>query len=297
MKRIALFLLTNLAVIVVATVVLQLLGVDNFLAQSGSGLNLTALLIFSAVFGFAGSIISLLMSKKIAKWSAKVRIIEQPANSDEAWLMQTVSGLAQQAGIEMPEVGIFPAQQANAFATGWNKNKALVAVSAGLLQRFGRDEAKAVLGHEIGHVANGDMVTLSLIQGVVNTFVIFLARVVAFGINSFLRDEDGEGLGLLGYYAVVIVTEIVFGIAASTIVMWFSRWREFHADAAGAKLAGRHNMIAALQRLKAETEMPSQMPESLAAFGISSGKRSGIRQLFSSHPPLDERIKALQEAA
>lgn len=295
MKRILLFLLTNIAVIAVASVVLQLLGVEGYLAANGSGLDLTALLIFCAVFGFVGSFISLLLSKPIAKWSAKVKVIDQPSNADEAWLVQTVQGLAQSAGIGMPEVGIFPAQQSNAFATGWNKNKALVAVSSGLLSRFSRDEARAVLGHEIGHVSNGDMVTLTLVQGVVNTFVMFFARVVAYAINSYInRGQSRGGLGI-GYYVTVIVAQIVFGIAASTIVMWFSRWREFHADTAGAKLAGRHHMIAALERLKAETEMPNQLPEALTAFGISEGTRRGLSQLFSSHPPLDDRIKALRE--
>lgn len=294
MKRILLFLLTNIAVIAVASIVLGLLGVDNYLADSGTGLDLTALLIFCAVFGFTGSIISLLMSKPIAKWSAKVKVIKQPANETEAWLLHTVQGLAQSAGIGMPEVGIFPAQQSNAFATGWNKNNALVAVSSGLLSRFSREEAKAVMAHEIGHVANGDMVTLTLIQGVVNTFVMFFARIVGYLVDSYLNRGDNRGGLGIGYYVTVIVAQIVFGIAASAIVMWFSRWREYHADAAGAHLAGRHNMIAALERLKAETQMPNQLPDSLTAFGISEGVRQGFAKLFSSHPPLDERIKALQ---
>jgi heat shock protein HtpX len=297
MKRILLFVLTNIAVIAVASIVLNLLGVDQYLAQSGAGLDLAALLIFSAVFGFTGSIISLLMSKPIAKWSAHVKVINQPTNADEAWLLQAVRGLAQAAGIGMPEVGIFPAEQSNAFATGWNRNKALVAVSSGLLARFDRDEARAVLGHEIGHVANGDMVTLSLIQGVVNTFVIFFARIVAYVVDSFLSRDGRGGLGSIGYFAVVFVTQIVFGIVASAIVMAFSRWREFHADAAGAKLAGRHHMIAALERLKAETELPNQLPEALTAFGISESRHRSFAQWFSSHPPLDKRIEALRNAA
>lgn len=295
MKRILLFLLTNIAVIAVATVVLNLLGVDQYLTQSGSGLNLTALLIFSAVFGFTGSIISLLMSKPIAKWSAKVKVIKEPADAREAWLLETVQSLAESAGIGMPDVGIFPAQQSNAFATGWSRNNALVAVSDGLLSRFDKEEARAVLAHEIGHVANGDMVTLSLIQGVVNTFVIFLARVVGYVVDSFFRRDGDGGLGGIGYFAVVFVAQIVFGIAASVIVMKFSRWREFHADAAGAELAGRNNMIRALERLKAETEMPNQLPESLTAFGISESKHRKFSQWFSSHPPLDERIQALRD--
>lgn len=297
MMRIALFLLTNIAVIAVASIVLGLLGVDSSTIEGSTGLNIQALLIFSAVFGFTGSLISLFLSKPIAKWSAKVRVIKEPANPAEAWLVQTVQSLAENAGIGMPEVGIFPAQQSNAFATGWNRNSALVAVSAGLLNRFDKDEIRAVLGHEIGHVANGDMVTLTLIQGVVNTFVIFFSRIIGHVVDSFLRrDGDRSGPGI-GYYATVIVAQIVLGIAASAIVMWFSRWREYHADAAGADLAGRSNMIRALQRLKAETEMPQQLPESLTAFGISEGKRKNFMQLFSSHPPLDDRIRALQEAA
>ena len=249
MMRIALYLLTNLAVIVVASITLSLLGVNSYFAQSGGGLDLTSLLIFSAVFGFAGSLISLLISKPMAKWSAKVQIIKEPGNQAERWLLDTVKELSDKAGIKMPEVGIFPAQQSNAFATGWNKNDALVAVSQGLLSRFRPEEVRAVLAHEIGHVANGDMVTLSLIQGVVNTFVIFAARVVGYVIDSFLRRDGGGGLGF-GYYIVVIVAEIIFGIAASTIVMKFSRFREYRADVAGAQLADRRDMISALQRLK-----------------------------------------------
>ncbi|EKF73089.1 heat shock protein HtpX [Alcanivorax hongdengensis A-11-3] len=295
MMRIALYLLTNLAVIIVASITLSLLGVDSYLADSGTGLNLTNLLIFSAVFGFAGSFISLLISKPMAKWSARVKIIEQPSSQAEQWLMQTVRELSDKAGIKMPEVGIFPAQQSNAFATGWNKNDALVAVSQGLLTRFRPEEVRAVLAHEIGHVANGDMVTLSLIQGIVNTFVIFAARVVGSVVDSFFRRDGEGGLGF-GYYIVVFVAEIIFGIAASAIVMWFSRFREYRADAAGARLADRNSMIAALQRLKAESEVPNQMPDTLVAFGINSGLRHGLQALFSSHPPLDDRIRALQES-
>ena len=294
MMRIALFLLTNLAVIVVASITLSLLGVNSYLAQSGSGLNLGNLLIFSAVFGFAGSFVSLLISKPMAKWSARVQTIEQPSNSGEKWLLDTVRELSEKAGINMPEVGVFPAQQSNAFATGWNKNAALVAVSQGMLQRFRPEEVRAVLAHEIGHVANGDMVTLSLIQGVVNTFVIFAARVVGSVVDSFLRRDGEGGLGF-GYYIVVFIAEIIFGIAASTIVMWFSRRREYRADVAGAQLADRRDMVSALQRLKAEYEVPNQMPDSLVAFGINSGVRHGLAALFRSHPPLDDRIQALTE--
>ena len=294
MMRIALFLLTNLAVIVVASITLSLLGVNSYLAQSGTGLDLGNLLIFSAVFGFAGSFISLLISKPMAKWSTKTQVIDRPSNSSEKWLLDTVRELSGKAGIGMPEVGVFPAQQSNAFATGWNKNAALVAVSQGMLQRFRPEEVRAVLAHEIGHVANGDMVTLSLIQGVVNTFVIFAARVVGSVVDSFLRRDGGGGLGF-GYYIVVFIAEIIFGIAASTIVMWFSRRREYRADVAGAQLADRRDMVSALQRLKAEYEVPNQMPDSLVAFGINSGVRHGLAALFRSHPPLDDRIQALTE--
>ncbi|MDF1781203.1 MAG: protease HtpX [Alcanivoracaceae bacterium] len=294
MMRIALFLLTNIAVIFVASISLSLLGVDSYLQQNGSGLNLTSLLIFSAVFGMGGAFISLLLSKKMAAWSARVKIIKSPNSASERWLVDTVAELAQKAGIGMPEVGVFPAQQSNAFATGWNKNSALVAVSEGMLQRFKADELRAVLAHEIGHVANGDMVTLSLIQGVVNTFVIFAARVLGYLIDSFMRRDGGNGLGF-GYYIVVFVAQIVFGIAASTIVMWFSRFREYRADAAGAQLADRNGMIQALQRLKAEQGVPNQMPETLVAFGINAGVKEGFAALLRSHPPLDDRIQALTE--
>lgn len=294
MMRIALFLLTNLAVIVVASITLSLLGVNSYLAQSGTGLDLGNLLIFSAVFGFAGSFISLLISKPMAKWSTRVQVIKEPANDAERWLLNTVRELADKAGIGMPEVGVFPARQSNAFATGWNRNAALVAVSQGMLQRFQPEEVRAVLAHEIGHVANGDMVTLSLIQGVVNTFVIFAARVVGSVVDNFLRRDGQGGLGF-GYYIVVFVAEIIFGIAASTIVMWFSRRREYRADVAGAQLADRRAMISALQRLKNEYEVPNQMPDSLVAFGINSGVRHGLAALFRSHPPLDDRIQALNE--
>ena len=294
MMRIALFLLTNLAVIVVASISLRVLGVDGYLQQTGTGLNLQSLLVFSAVFGMAGAFVSLLLSKPMAKWSARVQIIDHPRSQAEKWLLDTVAELAEKAGIGMPEVGIFPAQQSNAFATGWNKNNALVAVSEGMLHRFNADEVRAVLGHEIGHVANGDMITLSLIQGVVNTFVIFAARVLGSVVDSFMRRDGGNGLGF-GYYIVVIAAEIVFGIAASAIVMWFSRFREYRADVAGAHLADRQSMIQALQRLKAEYEVPNQMPDTLVAFGISSGIRRGMQAMFASHPPLDDRIAALQE--
>lgn len=289
--RILLFLLTNIAVLIVASIVLSVLGVERYI--SSSGLNLTSLLIFCAVFGFTGSIISLLLSKKMAKWGAKAQVIEQPRNHKEQWLMETVQELAKEAGIKMPEVAIFPAHEANAFATGWNKNDALVAVSSGMLERFPPDEIRAVMAHEIGHVANGDMVTLSLIQGVVNTFVMFFARIAGYAVDQFLRkDDEGEGVGI-GYYIATIVFEILFGILASMIVMWFSRYREFRADEAGARLAGKGAMIAALARIQSEHEV-SHMPDSLVAFGIKKGPKPTLGELFSSHPPINDRIAALQ---
>lgn len=294
MRRIGLFLLTNLAVIVVASITLRLLGVESYFQDSGLGINLTGLLIFCAIFGFAGSFISLLISKWMAKRTSGAQIIEHPRTPEERWLMNTVSDLAQQAGIGMPEVGIFPAQQSNAFATGWNKDKALVAVSAGLLQRFNKDEIRAVLAHEIGHVANGDMVTLSLIQGVVNTFVMFFARIIGTVVDRVVfKTESGHGMG---YWIVTIVAEIVLGILASMIVFKFSRWREFRADAAGAQLAGRGSMIQALERLQEEVRahVPNQMPDTLTAFGISGGFKETVSRLFMTHPPLEERIQALR---
>ncbi|SFH37818.1 protease HtpX [Modicisalibacter xianhensis] len=296
MMRIILFLATNLAVVLVASITLRLLGVEPYL--QANGLNMNSLLIFCFVFGMAGSLVSLFLSKKMAKWSTKTQIIDQPRDANEQWLVNTVAELARDAGIKTPQVGIFPAQQSNAFATGWNKNDALVAVSAGLLNRMRPEEIRAVLAHEIGHVANGDMVTLALIQGVLNTFVMFFARVVAQVLDSFLRRDDNEGLGFMGYFAVVIVAEIVFGLIASVIVAWFSRFREYRADAAGAKLAGSGAMINALARLKAETQMPNQMPDTLTAFGITAGQsRKIMERLFASHPPLDDRIRALKESA
>ena len=298
MMRILLFLGTNLAVIVVASITLRLLGVDGYL--SNQGINFNALLIFAFIFGMAGSMISLFISKWMAKRATGTVIIETPSNATEQWLLDTVAELARDAGIETPEVGIFPAQQSNAFATGWNKDDALVAVSAGLLNRMRQEEVRAVLAHEIGHVANGDMVTLALIQGVLNTFVMFFARIVAHLIDGFLKSRsDGEGgLGFMGYFAVVIVAEIVFGVIASAIVAWFSRFREYRADSAGANLAGSGAMINALARLKAETEMPDQMPDTLRAMAITKGQtRSLLEKLFASHPPLDDRIRALKEAA
>jgi heat shock protein HtpX len=292
MKRVALFLGTNLAIIVVASITLSLLGVGSFLDETGTNLNLQALLIFCFVFGMLGSGISLLLSKKIAKWTTNLELIEEPRNEQEKWLVRTIEEQAREAGIGMPEVGIFPAQQANAFATGANRNKALVAVSQGMLQRFDREEIKAVLGHEVGHVANGDMITLALIQGVINTFVMFLARIIGFAVDRvILKNEQGLGIG---YFITTIAAEIVLAILASTIVFWFSRRREFHADAAGARLGSRNGMIAALQRLQKETDVPNQLPDGMQAFGITSGKKKGFKALFTTHPPLEQRIEALR---
>jgi len=289
--RILLFLATNLAVLVLVSIVFNLLGFESILMANGVDLNLQALLVMCALFGFGGSLVSLLMSKWMAKRGTGTYIIEQPRNRDEQWLVETVEVLAKEAGIGMPEVGIFPSETANAFATGWNRNAALVAVSAGLLRRFQPNEVRAVLAHEIGHVANGDMITLSLIQGVVNTFVMFFARIIGHTVDRVVfKTERGYGLG---YFVVTIVAEIVLGFLASMIVMWFSRFREYRADAAGATLTNRGDMIAALQRLKAEQGMPSELPGELTAFGIRSGK-SGLADLFRSHPPLDDRIRALQ---
>jgi heat shock protein HtpX len=292
MKRIFLFLATNLAVVVVLSVVARILGIDQYMSAQGG--SLTGLLAFAALFGFGGAIISLLMSKWSAKRMMGVRVIAQPQNATEQWLVDTVRAQANQAGIGMPEVGIFDSPDPNAFATGANKNAALVAVSTGLLQRMKREEVEAVLGHEVGHVANGDMVTLTLIQGVVNTFVIFLARVVGGFIDkAVFKNEEGRGVG---YFVTVIVLEIVFGILASVIVMWFSRQREFRADEAGARLAGARNMIGALEALKRAHD-PAPLPEKMAAFGINAGTPTGLKKLFMSHPPLDERITALRRAS
>ena len=291
--RILLFLLTNIAVLVVASIVLSVLGVERYI--SSSGLNLTSLLIFCAVFGFTGSIISLLLSKKMAKWGSKAQVIEQPRNHKEQWLLTTVQELANDAGIKMPEVAVFPAHEANAFATGWNKNDALVAVSSGMLDRYPPDEIRAVMAHEIGHVANGDMVTLTLIQGVVNTFVMFFARIAGYAVDQFLRkDDEGEGSVGWGYYIATMIFEILFGILASMIVMWFSRYREFRADEAGARLAGKGAMIAALARIQSEHEV-SHMPDTMVAFGIRHGRKSSFGELFSSHSPIDDRIAAVQK--
>ncbi len=287
MMRILLFMATNLAVLLIASITLKLLGVDRFTGQ-----NYTSLLVFCAVFGFAGSLVSLFLSKWMAKMSTGTQIISQPRTRHEQWLLQTVEELSRNAGIKMPEVGIFPAYESNAFATGWNRNDALVAVSQGLLERFSPDEVKAVLAHEIGHVANGDMVTLALIQGVVNTFVMFFARIFGNFVDKvILKNEEGNGIG---FYVATFFAEMVLGILASTIVMWFSRRREFRADEAGARLAGTSAMIGALQRLRSEQGVPVHMPETMSAFGINGGVRQGLKALFMTHPPLEQRIAALQ---
>jgi heat shock protein HtpX len=291
MMRILLFLATNAAVLVLISVVFQVLGIEGILAENGVDLNLQALLVMSAVIGFGGSFISLAMSKFMAKHSMGVQLIERPANRTEQWLVDTVRRQAQQAGIGMPEVGIFNAPDPNAFATGMSRNNALVAVSTGLLQNMSSDEVEAVLGHEVSHVANGDMVTMGLIQGVVNTFVIFLSRVIGHVVDRVVfKTERGYGPA---YYITSIVAQIFLSILASMIVMWFSRRREFRADAGGASLAGRGKMIAALQALQRAHE-PHDLPGEFAAFGISGGLGSGMKRLFMTHPPLEERIAALQ---
>lgn len=292
MKRVFLFLVTNLAIVLVLSITARILGIDRILTQNG--LNLSALLVFAALFGFGGSLISLMLSKWMAKMSTGARVIAQPSNAVEQWLVETVRRQAQQAKIGMPEVAIYDAPEINAFATGANRNNALVAVSTGLLNNMTREEAEAVLAHEVSHVANGDMITLALIQGVVNTFVIFFARIIGnFVDRVILKNEDGPGIA---YYVTSIFAEIVLGILASIIVMWFSRQREFRADAGGAQLASRDKMIAALQRLKANYE-PSTLPEATKAFGISGATKSGLARLFMSHPPLDERIEVLRAGA
>ena len=293
MMRIFLFLATNAAILVLISIVFQVLGIEGILAENGVDLNLQALLVMSAVIGFGGSFISLAMSKFLAKRSMGVKLIEQPANSTEQWLVSTVKRQAEQAGIGMPEVGIFNSPEPNAFATGMSRNNALVAVSAGLLQNMDADEVEAVLGHEVSHVSNGDMVTMGLIQGVINTFVIFLSRVIGHVVDRVVfKTERGYGPA---YYITSIVAQIFLSVIASVIVMWFSRRREFRADAGGASLAGRGKMIAALQALQRGSE-PHDLPGEFAAFGISGGLGSGIKKLFMTHPPLAERIAALQSA-
>ncbi|MDA9766917.1 protease HtpX [Candidatus Thioglobus sp.] len=293
MQRIFLFLLTNIAIMVILSVTLRVLGVESLLAQNGSDLNLNALVIFSGIFGFGGAFISLAISKWMAKRMTGAKVIENPSNNVEKWLLDTVERQSKIVGIKMPEVAIFPSPQMNAFATGASKNKALVAVSQGLLDSMSQGEIEAVVGHEMSHVANGDMVTLTLIQGVVNTFVIFFSRVIGHVVDRvILKNQRGHGIG---YFVTTIFAQIVLSILASVIVMYFSRKREYVADTGGADLAGHQNMINALKRLGQKE--PEALPEQLAAFGIGEKPKTGWRELWSSHPPLEDRIKALEKRA
>ncbi|MEO1766306.1 protease HtpX [Thiobacter aerophilum] len=288
MKRILLFLATNLAIVVMLSITLRILGVEPYL--TAQGLDLQALLVFAAVFGFGGAFLSLLLSKWSAKMAVGARVIDQPRSEAEQWLVETVRRQARQAGIGMPEVAIYDSPEVNAFATGWNKNNALVAVSTGLLQSMTRDEAEAVLGHEVSHIANGDMVTLALIQGVVNTFVMFLSRVIGHTVDRVIfKNEEGHGPA---FFVTMIIAELILGLIASLIVMWFSRQREFRADRGGAQLAGRQKMIAALERLARVHTAP--LPDKMAAFGIAGSIGHGLKRLFMTHPPLEERIAALR---
>ncbi|MDE0480606.1 MAG: protease HtpX [Gammaproteobacteria bacterium] len=291
MMRILLFLLTNFSILLLISVTFRVFGIEQMLLSSGAGLDMNALLVFSAAFGFGGAFISLALSKWMAKRSMRVQVVKTPSTQQERWLLQTVERQAQRAGIGMPEVGIFPSDVVNAFATGMRRNNALVAVSSGLLRQMTPDEAEAVLAHEVAHVANGDMVTMGLLQGVLNTFVIFLSRVIGHVVDRVVfRNERGFGIG---YFVVSIVAQIVLSILATIVVMWFSRWREFRADAGGANLAGRQKMVAALQRL--QQNQAEDLPGELAAFGINGGRPTGLRALFMSHPPLEDRIAALQK--
>ncbi|MGY8873913.1 MAG: protease HtpX [Gammaproteobacteria bacterium] len=291
MQRIFLFLLTNIAIMVILSVTLRVLGIESLLAENGSDLNLNALVIFSGIFGFGGAFISLAISKWMAKRMTGAIVIESPSNNVEKWLLETVEKQSKIVGIKMPEVAIFPSHQMNAFATGASKNKALVAVSQGLLDSMTQGEIEAVVGHEMSHVANGDMVTLTLIQGVVNTFVIFFSRVIGHVVDRvILKNQRGHGIG---YFVTTIFAQIVLSILASVIVMYFSRKREYVADTGGADLAGHQNMINALKRLGQKE--PEALPEQLAAFGIGEKPKTGWRELWSSHPPLEDRIKALEK--
>ncbi|MCK7576541.1 MAG: protease HtpX [Chromatiales bacterium] len=291
MMRILLFLATNVAVLIVISVVFRLLGIDGLLLESG-GIDMGALLIMAAIIGFSGSLISLFLSKTLAKRGMGVHVIEQPSNRLEHWLVETVARQAEQAGIGMPEVGIFDSPDPNAFATGWNRNEALVAVSTGLLHHMREDEVEAVIGHEISHVANGDMVTLALIQGVVNTFVVFLSRIVGHVVDRvILKNEQGYGVG---YFVASIIAELMLSVLATMIVMWFSRYREYRADAGGASLTSRRQMASALRALQRVHE-PQDLPSGeFAAFGVSGRIGGGFMALFRSHPPLEKRIAALE---
>ena len=291
MKRIFLFLVTNIAIMVILSITLRVLGVDSLLAQNGSDLNINALVIFSGVFGFGGAFISLAISKWMAKKMTGAVVIDSPSNNIEKWLIETVKKQSKIVGIKMPEVAIFPSGQMNAFATGASKNNALVAVSQGLLDNMDKGEVEAVVGHEMSHVANGDMVTLTLIQGVVNTFVIFFSRVIGHLVDRvILKNQRGYGIG---YFLTTLFAQVILSILASIVVMYFSRKREFVADTGGADLAGHQNMINALKRL-AQRE-PEPLPEQLAAFGIDEKPKKGLAHLWTSHPPLEDRIKALEE--
>ena len=293
MQRIFLFLLTNIAIMVILSITLRVLGVESLLAQNGSDLNLNALVIFSGIFGFGGAFISLAISKWMAKRMTGAKVIGNPSNNVEKWLLDIVEKQSNIVGIKMPEVAIFPSPQMNAFATGASKNKALVAVSQGLLDSMTQGEIEAVVGHEMSHVANGDMVTLTLIQGVVNTFVIFFSRVIGHVVDRIiLKNQRGHGIG---YFVTTIFAQIILSILASVIVMYFSRKREYVADTGGADLAGHQNMINALKRLGQKE--PEALPEQLAAFGIGEKPKTGWRELWSSHPPLEDRIKALEKRA
>ena len=291
MRRIALFILTNLAVMALLTIIVKLFGIDTYTYRNG-GINLQGILVMSAVIGFGGSIISLLMSKWVAKWQTGAHVITSPSNPTESWLVDTVRRQAEKSGIGMPEVAIYDAPEMNAFATGASRNNALVAVSTGLLQQMSRDEVEAVLAHEVSHVANGDMVTLTLLQGVMNTFVIFLARVIGTVVDRAISGNRDNGGGGIAYFAIVLFLQFVLGLLASIIVMAFSRWREFRADAGSARISGKEKMIAALSRLDAGRGENS-LPQAIQAFGIAGG---GMRKLFSSHPPIEERIAALRNA-
>lgn len=291
MKRIFLFIATNVAILLVLSLTLSLFGVQGMLDAQGVGIDVKGLLIISAVIGFGGSFISLLISKWSAKMMTGAKVIDQPQDAEQVWLVETVKRQAKMAGIGMPEVAIYDSPDINAFATGASRNNALVAVSSGLLRSMTRDEAEAVLGHEVSHVANGDMVTLTLIQGVVNTFVIFLSRVIGHVVDRVVfKVERGHGPA---FWITTIIAQVVLGILASAIVMWFSRMREYRADAGGAQLAGRHKMIAALERLHMQ-HGGATLPDQLAAFGISESAKQGIKKMFMSHPPLPERIAALK---
>ncbi len=291
MKRILLYLATNFAVLLLISVVFKLFNIEGVLAANGIDLDLRGVLIYSLIVGFAGSVISLLMSKHMAKSGMGVYVIEQPSNATERWLVETVYRLAEEAGIGYPEVGIFDSPEPNAFATGANRNDALVAVSSGLLHHMNKDEVEAVLGHEVTHVANGDMITMALMQGVVNTFVMFLATVIGHVVDrAVFKNEEGHGPA---YYISSLIAQVLLSILATMIVMWFSRWREFRADAGGAHLAGRNKMINALRRL--QQAQPDDLPDQFAAFGIAGRATRGLKELFLSHPPLEDRIAALQQ--